>query len=368
MNEENTMIKSVRSGLSRILKNPILKPIENHEWESKLVFNCGAYRKGLTYIIYRAIGKKDMLSRWGLATSKDGINIDNRLDNPIFIPTEEYELPTDEIYKKLPYEKGGCEDPHMLGVFNDRLYVSYTGNSGNRNVGGESQLAFASIALDEFISLADKCAGTEEWTRAWNKEGLAFKGYNKDGVLIPEKINNKYVLIHRPYPDMRITYADELKFPWTGGVGDVLLKAKDIGSKGCDKIGAGAQVIKTKYGWLIICHGKEIVDRGGKKDSLAKSGVLQNHKYFLFTMLLDLKDPSKKLYVSPPILEPEEEYEKYGWVNHVVFTCGAVPRYKDSNKVLDKSDKLIVYYGGADNVICVAGAKISELIPKMNRY
>lgn len=364
MDEENTMIESVGGGLSRFLESPILKPVKEHAWESRLVFNCGAYRvKGVTYIIYRAMGYDKMISCWGLAVSKDGISIDRRLDKPIFVPTEEYELPTDEIYEKLPYEKGGCEDPHLLGVFNGRLYVSYTGNSGNRKVGGESQLAFTSIRLDDFISLADRGAGTEEWMKEWRKEGLAFKGYNKDGVIIPEKINDKYILIHRPYPDMRITYTDELVFPWTGGVGEVLLKAEDIGSNGCDKIGAGAQAIKTEYGWLLICHGREIVDRGGKKDSLIKSGVLMNHKYFLFTMLLDLKNPSKILYVSPPILEPEKEWEKYGWVNHVVFTCGAVPRHKDSNKVLDKDDKILIYYGGADNVIGVARASVSELIP-----
>jgi predicted GH43/DUF377 family glycosyl hydrolase len=116
------------------------------------------------------------------------------------------------------------------------------------------------------------------------------------------------------------------------------------------KIGAGAQPIKTKYGWLLIYHG---VDR----EMIYRLGVI----------LVDLKDPGRLLYRSPnPILSPETECEigKKGecWVPNVVFTCGAVPAL--DKEVLDDDDEILVYYGAADTNICLATGKVEDLIPE----
>ena len=53
-----------------------------------------------------------------------------------------------------------------------------------------------------------------------------------------------------------------------------------------------------------------------------------------------------------PILEPMEPYEKNGDVANVVFPTGAC--------VID--EKLLVYYGAADKVCCVATADLENLI------
>jgi len=116
------------------------------------------------------------------------------------------------------------------------------------------------------------------------------------------------------------------------------------------KIGAGAQPLKTKYGWLLVTHGAD-----------------HAHVYRLGVMLLDLADPTVVLYRSPnPILEPTEmcEVGEAGkcLVHNVVFTCAAVPQ-KDNKEVLDAKDQILVYYGAADTTICVATGKIADLIP-----
>ena len=85
-------------------------------------------------------------------------------------------------------------------------------------------------------------------------------------------------------------------------------------------------------------------------------------------MLLDLTDPSRLVYRSPNyILEPVMEYEvgdeTVSWVPNVVFTCGAVPR-DNHDHLLDIDDEILVYYGAADTVICVATVKLGELIPQ----
>jgi predicted GH43/DUF377 family glycosyl hydrolase len=67
----------------------------------------------------------------------------------------------------------------------------------------------------------------------------------------------------------------------------------------------------------------------------------------------DLNNPEKILYRSPkPILIPKKNYEKYGLVKNVVFTCGAI--------II--KNKLFVYYGGADSVINVATIPIKEVL------
>lgn len=55
-----------------------------------------------------------------------------------------------------------------------------------------------------------------------------------------------------------------------------------------------------------------------------------------------------------PILEPEMDYERYGDVSNVVYSCGSV--------IID--GKVLVYYGGADSVLGIATYEMAELLPK----
>jgi predicted GH43/DUF377 family glycosyl hydrolase len=71
--------------------------------------------------------------------------------------------------------------------------------------------------------------------------------------------------------------------------------------------------------------------------------------------LLDKINPETVLYRPEiPILVPAKDYERMGKVPNVVFSCG--------NVLID--DEVLVYYGGADSVLCVATYELSELLPK----
>jgi len=108
------------------------------------------------------------------------------------------------------------------------------------------------------------------------------------------------------------------------------------------KIGIAAPPIKTKHGWLLLYHG------------ISKT----HNSYRVGAVLLDLKDPTVVLSRSTDsILEPVEDYEKFGLVNNVVFPCGMVTR----------EDLLYVYYGGGDKVCAVATMKINILIQALTR-
>jgi predicted GH43/DUF377 family glycosyl hydrolase len=54
------------------------------------------------------------------------------------------------------------------------------------------------------------------------------------------------------------------------------------------------------------------------------------------------------------VLAPRKYYERTGDVPNVVFTCGVVPE-ADMGEIK-------IYYGASDTCICVATAKIEDLI------
>jgi predicted GH43/DUF377 family glycosyl hydrolase len=103
-----------------------------------------------------------------------------------------------------------------------------------------------------------------------------------------------------------------------------------------EKVGAGPTPIETPEGWLLIYH-----------------GVDNEHRYRVGLALLDLDNPKRVIArTSEPVMEPETEYELYGDVNNVVFAEGAV--------VID--GVLYLYYGGADKVVGLATAPMSDVL------
>ncbi|RLC39221.1 MAG: glycosidase, partial [Candidatus Nealsonbacteria bacterium] len=344
-------------------------------WE-KLVYNAAAVRiNGITYLLYRALGE-DGISRIGLWWSRNGYHQDGRLLFPIFGPREDYELPRAtkkrrEEHRKLygmVREVGGTEDPRVT-LIDDTLYMTYTA------YGDMVQLAMAKIEVGDFLKGIKECNSCEEWNSLWVRNGPVFKtlgdkdavlfpveehkvqqrqmssrkGENKFVTLFPELLEGKFALIHRIPPDMQILYTEELRNVGPS-VGTTFFMSRP-GMWDGEKVGAGAPPLRTKYGWLHIYHG--VGKRNDKK------------VYRLGVILTSFDDPARILYASHiPVLEPEEDYEVNGWVPNVVFTCGVVPKHKDSNETLDENDAIMVYYGAADEVMGVAEAKIGELIPK----
>lgn len=311
--------------LERALDRPFLEPIAEHDWESRYVLNAGAVRlDGTVYILYRAFGK-DKISRIGLAWAKDGIHVDGRLDEPIFVPVDKPEL------------GGGVEDPRVV-VMDGRLIMLYTAYDGK-----VAQIAMASISVKDFLARR---------FNKWRRHGLGFpKLENKDAVLYPEKFSGKYVIYHRIDPSMWITYADDLSCPWPRTGHKIIVAPRSGMMWDGIKIGAGGQPIKTTHGWLNIYH-----------------GVDYERSYRLGVLFMPLDDPSRVIYRSPnPVLEPETDYElgdrdgRDFWVPHVVFTCGVVPA--ENKEIIGPDDDVLVYYGAADTVLGVARQTLRGLVP-----
>ncbi len=334
--------------LTRFEGNPILEPILEHSWESKMVYNSAAIRlDGITYIVYRAFGD-DHISRLGLAWSRDGVHLDGRLPHPIFAPETDYEIAEMEVLQTRRREKGGCEDPRLV-LIGDRVYLTYSAH------GRVLQIALASITKQDFIVLSNTPAAKVK--NKWTRYGPVFPGtLDRNAVLFPQKINGKYAMLRRPIRgqvrDIAISYSDTLESPWPADF-EVIMKARP-GMWDSERVGAGAQVLKTRHGWLLIYHGVGI-ERGRRS-------------YMLGVALLDLDDPKQILYRSAdPIFVPKEDYELYGWAPSVVFANGAVAKGKDADQMIGDDDEIIIYYGGGDRVVGVAWARLSDLVPEAAR-
>jgi predicted GH43/DUF377 family glycosyl hydrolase len=312
--------------LKRYKGNPTLKPIPGSAWEGLMVYNAAAADiNGKVHIIYRGQSVQYEVSKFGLAVSSDGFNIDERLPGPIL-----------ENDPSIPAESLAYEDPRIT-VLGDRLHLTYTSYGTYPDMftreekKGEPpkplefkipQLGMSSISLKDLLA------------RNWNWEKtylpLPWVG-NKNCCIFPEKIDGKYVLTHRISPHIWIAYSDNLK-DWHGM--RVIMSPREKWEY--YKIGGGAPPIRIDEGWLLIYH-----------------GVDNRLAYRLGLALLDYKDPTKVLMRSRiPLLEPEEEYEIEGLVRMVVYTCGAVLR----------GDTVFCYYGGADTVTGVATATVGELM------
>jgi predicted GH43/DUF377 family glycosyl hydrolase len=296
--------------MKRFQGNPILKPIAKHPWESRLVFNAAAISMGENiHILYRAIGN-DGVSRLGYAKTSDGFQIDERLSQPVFEPAREI-------------ERNGCEDPRLT-LIDDELYMAYTALA-MRDHWMLYQISLTSIEAGDFLD--------QNWN--WKGRDLPFRGIrNKDAVVFPRKIDNKYVMFHRFDPDICVAYSDDLE-RWYDIRSVIRPRHKSWDSW---KVGAAGTPIELNEGWLCIYH-----------------GVSYEKVYSLGVVLLDKDDPEKVLSRSEkPILKPTRDYERYGKVPNVVFSCGNV-------KV---DGEVLIYYGGADSVLCVATYELNELIPK----
>lgn len=166
---------------------------------------------------------------------------------------------------------------------------------------------------------------------------------NKNVVLFPEKIQNKYYVLHRPIlksiGGLNIWLAESDNLVQWGNHKYLLGTRTDYYDE--ERVGAGAPPIKTARGWLVLYH-----------------GATTNHMYSTGAVLLDSDDPSIVIgRTTTPIIKPERDYEKKGFFGDVVFVTGTVK----------KNAELYVYYGASDTVIAGGTLKISDVLEQIER-
>ena len=307
----------IEEGFKRLTVGPLLVSRPNVEWEAKAIFNPAAiYLGGKTHILYRAMSQ-DNTSVIGLAESLDGTTITYQSDKPIYIPRESFEE------KRVPGGNSGCEDPRLTKI-GDTIYMYYTAYNGII----PPAVAMSSIKEDDFLA--------KKWN--WSSPVLVTRDGvdDKDGCLLPEKINGKYFLFHRIDNKICGDYGETPSFKERNNFRNIPIIGPRKGMWDSVKVGVSVPPIRTSSGWLLFYHGVS-------DDSIYRIGAI----------LLDPKDPTIVLSrTTDYIFAPVESYEKKGQVGNVVFPCGAI---------LSRGN-IYIYYGAGDSVIDVASIELKALL------
>jgi beta-1,4-mannooligosaccharide/beta-1,4-mannosyl-N-acetylglucosamine phosphorylase len=183
---------------------------------------------------------------------------------------------------------------------------------------------------------------TYDFKKFFQKEN-AFLPFNRNGVLFPRKIKDRYAMLSRPSdnghtPFGDIFYSESPDMCYWGSHRHVMSTIKGWQDT---KVGAGPTPIETTEGWLLIYH-----------------GVLTSCNGFVYSMgaaLLDIERPWKVLYRTEPyLLSPQKIYECVGDTPNVVFPCAALCDAP--------TGRVTIYYGAADTVTCLAFTQVDELI------
>lgn len=308
--------RSVR--LERFPGNPIISPVAEHSWESKYTFNPGAiYAGGKVHIFYRAMGDDDT-SVFGYASTTDGMHLDERLPEPVYVPRMAFE-------KKHKPGFSGCEDARLTAI-GGQIYMCYTAYDGIN----PPRIALTNISYDDFLA--------RKWESWSTPKLISSPGTdNKDSCILPDTIGGRYAIAHRIPPCIWMDIVSDLEFAGDTWLGGRPIMAPRVSSWDSLKIGLGGPINKTEDGWLMIYHGVSKYD----------------NKYRLGAALLDLENPLRVIgRLHNPILDPVEWYENKGYREGTVFDCG--------NAIID--GRLFVYYGGADKFTGVASVDLKKLL------
>lgn len=245
------------------------------------------------------------ISSLTVATSQDGINF----------TVESKPLITGDNM----YESFGAEDARItkLGGW---YYINYSGISS--------------------YGVCTMLCKTRDF-KTVKKLGVQFLPDNKDITVFPKKIGGKFWALNRPVSDY---FKKPMMWISSGssinqlGNHKFLLGLRD-GCFDSARIGASCVPILTKSGWLEIYHGCD-----------------KNDRYCLGAVLLDKDDPSKVIKrCNAPILQPQHDYEKQGFMPEVVFSCGAIAQ----------GDTVRVYYGACDAAVCLATFSIAQILDSL---
>jgi len=340
-----------KNGLNIKKLGPVLEPTER-DFEKKAVLNPACYQDGqFVHMFYRAIDENNE-STIGYAKLKGPTRIIERMKKPL-------------ISKDFPFESKGLEDPRIVKL-EDTFYLTYVAHDGKNALTAyatsKNLKSFRKKGLISPLILYDKAGkffreqklkDRYSMFQAYYEElaGEDIKIWFKDVFLFPKKFHNNYAMLIRVLPDIQlICFKDfkqlKKKTFWENYLKNishyVILENKYWFES--RNIGGGGPPIYTKEGWLIIFHTVE---------ELNKARV-----YHASAALLDINNPLKVIgRLEEPLFSPDEDWEKEGFVDNVVFPTG--------NAVFGKY--LYMYYGAADKKIAVARVNLEQLLKRLKQ-
>ncbi len=292
--------------IRRWKENPVITS-EDLPFKCHDMYNAGCIKIDGEYILLITIEKLDGRPAIYIARSEDGLYF--RIEREPFITSSK-----DEDFNE--YEEMGVFDARITPL-NNEYYIVYLARGRHGIVLGLGKTKdFKEFERMEIISQPD----------------------TKAGALFPGKINGRFAMLERPSSggSIWIAYSNDLL---TWGEREVVLTPRasfwDQGLIGC-----AVPPMETESGWLLFYYGVKQTSSG----TITKIGAA----------ILDKEDPAKIINrANVPILSPRKLYERIGDLNNVVFSTGAI---------LENNGEIKLYYGAADNCICLGTTTLSEVI------
>jgi len=331
--------------LERHIANPLLTARANDGWDGGLVFNGCVARTddGVLHLLFRAaqagftrsaqvttstnVDEYDnFISRIGHATSIDGISW--HVDT-----TPAIDLSDD-------FDCWGAEDPRVTRV-GDVFYVFYTGVT-QPAYSGYDHIRICLATTTDFVTytkhgvvgpphmtkggwLFPRTIGGRHWL------SLVFDGFAPD--------SSTFVVPLQDLDDLGKMTSDQWTELLADPVNNVLPTGRTLSNGVVPALGfeTGPGALETPHGWLWV-HARIDVDPP---------------RWSIAAALLDLDDPRVITHeLVEPILVAQTDYETNGFVRNVCFPQGHL--------VVD--DEYWLYYGAADQSICLATCKLDQLI------
>ena len=274
------------------------------------VLNPGATEQNGEVVLFLRVEDHAGYSSIYVARSKDGITGWQIASEPIL----RYGI------ERWRYEQWGCEDARVTYLAEEkRWYITYTAYSPSG--------AAVAIARSDDLVKAERIS-------------LIFSPNNKDAALFPHRFDGRWAVLHRPdaggIEHIWSAYSPDL-IHW--GEPHCVLPEGDGAAWDAVKVGAGPPPILTKYGWLLVYHG--VKGYGGHL--IYRVGVA----------MLDKDTPHRMIARSRDwVFQAAAPYELSGLVPNVVFPTG----------LLMRGDELWLYYGAADTHVCLARAKMADVV------
>jgi beta-1,2-mannobiose phosphorylase / 1,2-beta-oligomannan phosphorylase len=293
--------------------NPILTA-EDWPYPANAVFNpAAAAVDGQTVLLARVEDRRG-ISHLAVARSANGVDGWAIDPEPLLAPDDE-----------TATEQWGFEDPRTIWVDElERWVITCT--------------AYGPAGPAVFL------AATEDF-RSVERYGIIRQPEDKNAALLPYRIDGRWVLFHRPqthfggaHGAILLSRSDDL-ISWSAP--EQVLEPRAGAWWDSLRIGLGPPPLRTEHGWLLLYHGvKETVAGGIYRVGLA---------------LIDLHEPTRVLHRLPSwALAPVAPYERSGDVPNVVFPCGLIHD--------PATGEVRLYYGAADSSICLATARLGDLL------
>jgi predicted GH43/DUF377 family glycosyl hydrolase len=303
---------SARELFDRHAANPILAA-EDWPYPVNAVFNPAAASVDGDTVLLARVEDRRGISHLAVARSPNGVSEWSIDPTPLLAPDG------------AASEQWGFEDPRVVWVDELRRWVI-------------TCTAYGPAGPAVFL------AATKDFTSV-ERYGIVRHPEDKNAALLPERIDGRWVLFHRPktefgggHGEIVLSRSDDL-VSWS--VPEQVLQPRDGAWWDSLRIGLGPPPVRTEHGWLLVYH--------GVKDTVA------GEIYRVGIALLDIDEPTRVLRRLPSwVLAPVAPYERTGDVPNVVFPCGLLQD--------QAADEIRLYYGAADSSICLASARLHDVL------